>query len=283
MRLAEVLQQTAAQFSNQFNNQLNHLEDSKQEARELVLQVLDLSLTDLTLRSDQILTPQQIEKVSQATQRRKAGEPLAYIVGTKDFYKFRFYVDGHVLIPRSETALIVEEVLQNPQITTIADLGSGSGCILLSVLKELPQTRGWALEKSPEALSILQKNAQSLGVVERVTTILGDVVDAQISEKMDVIVSNPPYIAVGDERLAESVKKYEPHLALYAGEEGLQCYKTWTPWAYRHLKPGGKLLYEVGQDQAQDVASICLQNGFKNIKIIKDLSLIERVVMATKE
>jgi release factor glutamine methyltransferase len=126
-------------------------------------------------------------------------------------------------------------------------------------------------------------NAKNLGLSERLRAICENVTQLTPIEQFDLIVSNPPYIEASDDRLSENVKKFEPSTALFAEQGGLQFYQEWTPWAFRSLRPKGYLLLEVGAGQAQDVGHICLQNGFKNIKIREDFSGIQRVVIAQKD
>jgi release factor glutamine methyltransferase len=244
-------------------------------------EVLNISLTDFVLQKDKVLLPQEITELFAKAKRRASGEPLAYIIGQKDFYKDRFVVNPSVLIPRADTEVVVEEALQlslPPQ--RFIDLGTGSGCIGLSLLREWTQSHLIAVDISQKAIQVAQQNAHQLGLSERVEFICGDVLDQKISGSFDLVVSNPPYIARQDNRLEEAVKLYEPHTALYAEEYGLYFYKRWTAWAKQHLRDGGWLIYECGEGQATEIQSICLQNGFKNIKISKDLASIDRVVAA---
>lgn len=277
MLLAEALQQITTLFHK------NSLSDSAKEAQFLVLQTLNLSLTDLMMQKTTELTEEKQKTLFAFAQRRASGEPLAYIVGFKDFYKSRFFVNPHVLIPRAETELIVEASLRLPKISRIADLGCGSGCLGLSILNEWPQAQLVAIDISSEALAVAQKNAQQLQLDARVEWICKDVSTVELAQKVDLIVANPPYIDRNDLRLDPNVKKFEPEKALFAAEKGLLFYQQWTRWATHRLSETGSLFYEVGDGQASSVESICLQNGFKNIKIMKDLSNIERVIWARRE
>jgi release factor glutamine methyltransferase len=139
-----------------------------------------------------------------------------------------------------------------------------------------------AVDISDKALHVTQKNAKQLNLEKRLECFCGEIETYPAQNKFDLIVSNPPYIAPEDPRVEAHVKKYEPATALFAADNGLLFYKRWTQWAKDHLKEKGWLIYEVGDGQARLVESICLQNGFKNIKIIKDLSDIERVVVAQR-
>ncbi len=275
MRLAEATQKIKELFKE------HGLFHADKEAEFFVCDVLSMSLTDFVFKKDVELTAEQQQMLFSKAHRRARGEPLAYIVGFKDFFKSRFRVSPAVLIPRSDTETLVEEALRlTASPARIADLGTGSGCIGLSLMKEWPLCHLTAIDISPEALAVAKENAYNLGLSERVQFVCGDVELQTLSTPFDMIVSNPPYIATNDTRLEESVKLYEPSTALYAEDNGLYFYKKWTAWARKNLKAGGWLLYEIGEGQAADVQSICLQNGFKNIKIINDLAAKQRVIAA---
>ena len=276
MRLAEAHQRLTQIF-------LEHkIPDSQRESEVFLRQVLNLSVTEFVLEKKLEIDAVAEKKIFTLAKRRSAGEPLAYLVGSKDFYKNRFVVDTSVLIPRAETELVVEEALKLGPQKCVVDIGCGSGCIGLSLLKEWPDGYLIAVDISDKALQVAQKNAKALNVERRADFFCGEVETYSVKSKIDLIVSNPPYIAKNDHRIDLNVKKYEPHLALFAEDDGLLFYKRWTPWAQNNLKVEGWLIYEVGDGQASLVQSICLQNGFKNIKIIKDLSGIERVVVAQR-
>lgn len=277
MPLAEALRQLSEIFKN------NNIPQASREAELLLREILKISLTDLVLRGEQMIDPPAWSKLLDAAERRLGGEPLAYIAGTQSFYKYSFFVNHDVLIPRPETELIVEQALKIPEVRTIVDLGCGSGCIGLSLLCEWPSSQLIAMDVSAGAIAVAQKNAQNLSVDNRVTFVLGNVEKQSVENPVDLVVSNPPYIDPHDERLEAHVKNFEPHQALFAPDNGLYFYQRWTTWAFKNLKHGGTLIYEVGDGQAAEVQSICLQNGFKNIKIIKDLSNKERVVEAQKD
>ncbi len=218
--------------------------------------------------------------------RRAAGEPIAYILGKRDFWGRTFQVNPAVLIPRPETEHLVEEVLKtlrNPSDTgsyRILDIGTGSGCIAISLKLEQPHNEVEAWDVSPDALAVAQTNAQLLGA--SVTWRQRDVLQEeswQNSEPWDVIVSNPPYIAASEqETLMASVVKFEPHAALFAPEDGLQFYKIIAKKAFGRIKSKGWIFFEVGATQAAAVEEILRQEGWLNRQVVKDLSGHERVV-----
>lgn len=277
MRLADLYQQVEEQFLKA------EIESASYEARVLVGDILSLDLTKLVLCKDQIISQSHIEEIQLATKRRVSGEPLAYVLGEQFFFKDMFFVNKDVLIPRPETELLVEIALQKKDISQIADWGCGSGCIGLSIAKYNPNVFLTGIDISDKALAVAKKNAKRLGLEKRAVWLHSDILVSLAPTPLNLIVANPPYIGRDDLRLDPSVRLHEPELALFAEHEGLGCYETWTPKAFHSLSPGGFLIYEVGAGQARQVASICLQNGFKNIRIVKDLSGIERVVEAQRE
>ena len=233
MRLAETTQKITELFENK------SLPNAAKEAEFFIREVLGISLTEFVLQKNKTLSPEQILDLLQKAKRRSSGEPLAYIVGHQDFFKHRFKVNPSVLIPRADTEVLVEEALKiSPPPKRFVDLGTGSGCIGLSLLHEWPQSH---------ALNVAKQNAQMLGLHGRVDFVCGDVLTQQFSELFDLVISNPPYISPEDVRLEESVRGYEPHTALFAEENGLFFYKRWTAWAKRQLHADGWLLYECGE------------------------------------
>ncbi|MBY0383989.1 peptide chain release factor N(5)-glutamine methyltransferase [bacterium] len=276
MHLAEAHQRITQLFDE------NKILDPQRESEVFLRQLLNLSVTQFVLEKKLEIKKTDEQSIFNLAKRRAGGEPLAYLVGYKDFFKSRFYVDSSVLIPRPETELLVEEALKLSPQKKMIDIGSGSGCIGLSLLQEWPDSLLTAVDISDKALNITQKNAKQLNLENRVELFCGEIETYRAQNKFDLVVSNPPYISRHDQRLDANVKKYEPSAALFAEDDGLLFYKSWTVWAHNNLKADGWLIYEVGEGQAGLVQSICLQNGFKNIKIIKDLSDIERVIVAQR-
>lgn len=196
-------------------------------------------------------------------ERRSLREPMAYIVGEREFWGRRFEVTPGVLIPRPETELIVEEAIglfKDRAPGVIIDMGTGSGCLAVSLAGEFPDARVIATDISMAALWVAQRNAAANGVEARIDFRLADLLDT-ITERADLIVSNPPYIASGDAPgLVPEVREHEPHVALFAGDDGLHVYRRLFPSAKPRLRPGGRLILEVGYDQdgaVIDIASAC--------------------------
>lgn len=233
------------------------------------------------------ITAEQEEKIKAFLERRIKHEPLDKIIGEKEFYKYRFKVSSDVLSPRPDTEILVEEALgvipcEKP--CRILDLGTGSGCILLTLLKECPLAQGVGVDISATALSIAKDNAQKLAINERVELInksWNDVIFT--NEIFDVIVSNPPYIEHEEiNKLEPEVKNYDPLVALDGGIDGLMCYREIASLANLWLKENGYILLEVGYNQSEAVADIFQKTGLKLIKIAKDLANINRCVILRK-
>ena len=285
MTIEKILRETTQKFLK------SGLESAPSEAEQIVAAVLNRSWSDLILHKEEDFPVEKMELLADFVTRRTQGEPLAYIQGVQHFYKFDFYVGPEVLIPRPETELIVEKSVdlfpQQSQLT-IFDIGCGSGCIGLSLAKEFTAAKVHLFDRSEKALEVTKKNIQSLLLAERAFTHWGKVESQpqtllDLQSKVDLIVANPPYIAKGDERLQSNVEKFEPNLALFAGENGLEWIEQWVNWSAYYLKPGGFGLFEFGQGQEKKVMEAVEKAGFKTIEIIKDYSQIDRHIVFTKE
>lgn len=208
--------------------------------------------------------------------RRLAGEPLAYIVGWREFYGRRFKVSPAVLVPRHETEHLIEAALDyGPPAASVLDIGTGSGIIAVTLGLERPAWQVSAVDISQDALEVAKANAYELGA--RVDFQLSDLFE-NVSGHYYLIVSNPPYVGESDP-LPNEVRDFEPHTALFAGENGLAIYRRLAEEAPPFLKPGGKLLLELGFGQLPEVQEIFESNGWRMIQAINDLALIPRVVV----
>jgi len=230
------------------------------------------------------LTSEQIAMIEPLLQRREQREPVAYIIEKRDFYGLTFYVNPDVLVPRPETELLIETVLQFPKKpNSIIDVGTGSGCIAIALAKALPQTTLTAIDISPQALTVAQQNANTHHVTKQITFQLGNLLTA-VTKTVDLIVSNPPYINHHDltYTLAPEVEQYEPHLALAGGNDGLVLIQQLLQQAVTCLNPQGALLVEIGADQGEAVATLA-QDFFPKarIKIKQDLSRQNRLLVVT--
>lgn len=211
-------------------------------------------------------------------ERRRQGEPIAYLTGTREFYGRAFIVAPGVLIPRPETELIVDTVLTklvHDAKLRVLDMGTGSGCLAVTLALELPQTTVTAVDVSQAALAIAKRNAAQLGAEIRL--LQSDWFSAIAHERFDLIVANPPYIAAGDPHLAQGDLRFEPHGALTSGTDGLEAIRCILKNARTHMNPGALLLFEHGYDQADRVCVMLEAQGFRDIEQHRDLAGITRV------
>jgi release factor glutamine methyltransferase len=245
------------------------------DAELLLAHVLDVSRASVIARDDRELTPEELGDFEQLLARRLAGEPLAYLTGTREFWSLELEVTPAVLVPRPETELLVEWFLSfaRQRESRILDLGTGSGAIALAIARERPDVRVVASDLSAAALGVAQANARRLGMTN-VAFVLGAYFDALDAGGFDAILSNPPYIAEGDPHLADL--KFEPALALTSGADGLGALRTIVAGAPAHLRPGGWLLVEHGSTQALAVRELFARAGFADIETRRDLAGLER-------
>ena len=257
------------------------------EARFLVEALCGVSRKDMILSGEMMLTDDEVNSITDATSKRTIGFPLQYLLGKWEFFGYPFYVGEGVLIPRPDTEILVQAVLdmmkEQPK-PAVADLCSGSGCIAVSIAKQRADSRVMAVELSQEAYPYLERNIELNNTVN-VVPVQGDVLGA-LSEKFtgafDIIVSNPPYIKTGDMRKLQREVRYEPDIALDGRKDGLHFYRGITAKWKSCLKDGGILLFETGADQAAEVAAILEENGLAQVAVTKDLNGIDRVVSAVK-
>jgi len=222
------------------------------------------------------------ERYADLITRRTGREPVAYIVGVREFWNRDFEVTRDVLIPRPETELVVEEVLEDAHaslLATVVDVGTGSGCIAVTIAAELPEVRVTATDISTAALAVARRNAERHGVGSRVTFLLTDLLDG-VSGPLDLIVSNPPYMSSEIEpTLQPEVAKYEPRRALYAGDDGLDAYRRLFPAAAERLADKGLLVVEFGFGQEGDVRRLARAAGLQVARVRADLQNIPRVAV----
>jgi release factor glutamine methyltransferase len=243
--------------------------------------------TRLLGRIHDLLPAKAEETFAALVRRRAAGEPLQYVTGEREFYGLRFKVTPSVLIPRPETELLVETAVElaRPLQGAIrcADVGTGSGCIAISLVREVSAARCLATDVSPSALAVARENAaRHLAEAAQVEFVCADLLEC-FGERpaFDLILSNPPYVSTADaELLPSSIRDFEPLAALHAGESGLEIYRRLIPQAARRLFPGGYLLLEVGAGQASEVSALAEGAGFLPGRIVHDLQGIPRCVVA---
>jgi release factor glutamine methyltransferase len=242
------------------------------EARLLLSHVTGYSEASVLASPERALAPIYEQRFLDAAARRRTGEPMAYILGEKEFYGLRLAVTPAVLIPRPETELLVDLALERP-FSSALDLGTGSGAIALAIKRNRPGARVVAVEDSAVALAVAQRNGGMLGL--HVEWRHGNWFDAVPGERFGVILSNPPYVAAGDPHLADL--RFEPASALVAGVNGLDAMREIVPAARGHLEPGGWLLMEHGLGQDAAVRSLMQTNGLEEVQTWPDLAGIGRV------
>lgn len=213
----------------------------------------------------------------------KCGVPVAKIIHSKWFYGMEFYTNRNTLDPRPDTETLVESVIKDCddyQPRHILDLGTGTGCIICALCKNIPNTSGVAIDKSRLAICVAKKNIKKFDLKRQIKLKHDDFATFKSKEKFDIIVSNPPYIKRGDSRVNESAK-FDPKIALYAKNDGMAAYEQIAKNAIRLLKPNGKIYLEIGIGQANQVIKIFEFFGWKFLRIDKDLSGLNRVLVFT--
>jgi release factor glutamine methyltransferase len=249
------------------------------EARALLAHQLGVARERLVMRPEQRVAPADMHGFAQLVERRKRGEPLAYLLGEKEFYGRMFAVSPAVLIPRPETELLVETILTLglPDDAHVLDLGTGSGCIGITLALERAAWRIVATDTSQQAIGVARGNAEKWQA-HNVTFRDGSWFSAVPDQRFDLIVSNPPYVAVGDPHL--DALPFEPMPALVAEGNGLACVQMIIEGAPSHLVPGGFLVLEHGHDQADAVRDLFATHGWCDVRTEADLAGIERVTLA---
>ncbi|MCW8827473.1 MAG: peptide chain release factor N(5)-glutamine methyltransferase [Gammaproteobacteria bacterium] len=274
MAIAIALQQAAAR--------LQAVSDSPRLDAELLLcHLLGQSRTYLFTWPERALTPEQARALEALLVRREAGEPVAHILGRREFWSLELAVSADTLIPRPETELLVEAALAHiPQdaLWHIADLGTGSGAIALAIASERPLCRITAVERSEAALAVARRSGRRLGL-SNVEFVAGSWFEPLVGRRFEVILSNPPYIRQGDPHLQQGDVRFEPLTALVSGEDGLEDIRHLITHAPSHLARGGWLLLEHGYDQGEAVVALLRERGFAAVEDRADLQGHGRVAV----
>ena len=278
MRVAQALTQAMSQFT------ASEIDTPRLDAQLLLAWILKASREDLAREPERSLTARETLIFEKAVSLRVLRRPLPYITGEQYFYGRPFKLNRAVLIPRPETEGLVEAALAVGGVY-LADIGTGSGCLAVTLACELPHSQVWATDISPDALNVAKKNAARHTVSDRVSFMQGDLL-APLPTGLffDIIVSNPPYITeLESAELQPEVRAYEPSLALTGtpgatGADGTALHRRLISEARSRLKPGGWLFLEVGQGQAETVAAYGQLNGYRDVQIRLDLSGIGRIV-----
>ena len=258
---------------------------AKLDAELILSKTLGLSREKILLNLNEKINDEVLEKFNYYLKLRKQYRPIAYILGFKDFWKYKFQVDKNVLIPRPETEIIIEQALKNlPKLSkkNILDIGTGSGCIIISIIKERENCKATAIDKSLKALKVAKLNAEMHHVQKKIKFLNIDV-DKYLANKYDLIVSNPPYIKdIEILSLDKDVKLNEPKLALSGGKSGLNKVFKVIKKSEKLLKTKGKLILEIGEKQSKEVKKFLIKNNFNQIQVFKDLSRKDRCIIGTK-
>ena len=255
------------------------IDEAELDARYILEYITGLNSAQYFIHSEDIIEKNKAEEFFRLIERRSKRIPLSYVIGTRDFFGLTFKVDENVLIPEQETELLVEEVIKHSEGKSVLDMCTGSGCIAISIALFGKPSKVAASDISEKALEVARENAKSLKAGE-ISFIQGDMFE-NVTDKFDIIVSNPPYIETGEiDELMPEVRDYIPRLALDGDIDGLKFYRIISKEAVKKLNTNGRIFYEIGYNQSRAVASILLENGFTDVKIMKDYSGLDRLVMA---
>ena len=260
------------------------------EAEVLLRHILGVDKTRLYREPDQLLSEVQQKQYYQVLERRSQGEPVAYLTGRREFMSLDFIVNSQVLVPRPETELLVEIILNDLRPFSgpahIVDVGTGSGAIAVSLAYYLPTAQVWAVDLSSAAINVARQNAENHGVTGRLSFLEGDLLTnlpETLGSGLDWVAANLPYIPSEEiPLLPRTVAQYEPSLALDGGQDGLELYRRLIPQAWQRLKPGGKLIMEMGCNQGQLLVGILAAGDWQAVEIVQDYAGLDRFVLARK-
>jgi release factor glutamine methyltransferase len=265
------------------------IENPRLNVEVLLGKILNMPRVDLYVNYDRIMSPAELADFKAFIQRRLGGEPLQYIIGETGFYGLTIELSPRVLIPRPETELLVETALESidEKTSSLADLGTGSGCIALAIASNSPEIKITATDRDEEILDVARNNARRLELDHRIEFIKSDMLREILppEKEVDIIVSNPPYISEEEyQTLDDEVRLFEPTAALTDNRDGLTFYRKILEEARFHFKNGkGTIILELGYNQAEKVTNIARESGYQNIVIKKDYSEINRILKANYE
>lgn len=272
LKVAELLREAAARLPG---------EEARHEVEQLLIHVLGVERAWLFAHATDEVDAEAMARFEVLLARRAEGHPLAYLTGRRGFWTLDLQVNTATLIPRPETELLVEQALARlpaDDMVRVADMGTGSGAVALSIASERPLATVMATDVLGPALAVAVKNAQAHGL-ENVWFRRGHWYAALGSDRFDMIVSNPPYIAAGDPHLVEGDLRFEPPPALASGADGLDAIREIVAGAHEHLVPGGWLLMEHGWDQGDAIRALLEQAGFVEAQTVQDLEQRDRVTL----
>lgn len=277
MQVGQKLQETTGLFA------ARGVSESRLKAEYILSRALNCHRLELSLQQTRELSDSQAERVAARADRILAGEPLQYVLGDMEFMGRVFKTDSRALIPRPETELLVENVLACKEIwpsqpPALADVGTGTGCIVVTLALERSNGRYLAIDASLAALALARENAEILGVKKKIKFVQGDLLAGVQAGSLDLVVSNPPYVSTAEmETLQSDIRDHEPRLALDGGPDGISVISKLVPQAFSCLRSGGWLFLEIGDDQGERVRALMKQSGFKRVEIRKDLGGHDRI------
>ena len=281
--IADILKKTESWFRER------GIDSPRRQAQAAVAFSLGLEPLQLVLQHDKPLGDEELNRIRPVVKRRAGREPWAYIEGSAGFHDFEFIVRPGVLCPRPDTESLVNAALElipsddDGEPVFVADVGSGSGCVGLSIAASRPQVRLYATDISDTALAVTRENVSELGLEKRVAVLEGPLLSPIPSQRpIDIVVSNPPYIPSADiDGLMPEVRDHEPRLALDGGADGLDVYRALLPEAVRRARVA--VLVEIGHDQGESVSALFVEAGLHGVRVLKDLGGRDRVVMGHRQ
>ena len=268
------------------------VEHDQRTAGVLLAHELGIDRTHLLTRSEEHVSETRYESYLQLIEKRAAGEPLQYITGHQEFYGLDFIVTPDVLIPRPETEFLVVRVIEiskelSEEPLLIADVGTGSGCIAVTVAAHVPRARIIATDVSQTAIDVARANAERHGVIDRIEFLVGDLFDAfaerSLRGAIGVFASNPPYVDYEDSNLIQrEVRDWEPHAALFGGSGGLEFHRRLLSEGFEFARSGSYLVFEIGYGQLDPISEMIVESGWKLVEVTQDLQGIPRTVTVRK-
>ncbi|MEK9742101.1 MAG: peptide chain release factor N(5)-glutamine methyltransferase [Pelagibacteraceae bacterium] len=275
-------------LNKSYQDLLSHnISTAKLDSEVILASVLKTNRINLITKQNLNLNTMQQNLYTSLIARRKKNEPVAYILNTKDFWNESYYVDKRVLIPRPETEVLIEMLLRKiknkDKTFHILDIGCGSGCLLISSLKELGKSFGLGVDISSSALQVAKINIQKHNLDNRAKLLKANLFTIKIRKKFNIIFSNPPYLARSEyANLSSDIKKYEPKKALIGGATGIEFYKTIIDFSKKSLKENGFLALEIGDGQYNEIVKILTSHSFREIDKLKLVNGEIRCILATK-
>lgn len=282
MQVGQKLQETAELFA------ARGILESRLKAEFILSRALNCHRLELPLQQRRELSAGQAEQIAVRVGRVIAGEPIQYVLGDMEFMGRTFKADSRALIPRPETETLVEHVLAcgdvwSLQAPAVADVGTGTGCIVVALALGRPKGKYLAIDISAGAVELARENVVILGVGKKIRFVQGDLLTGIQARSLDLVVSNPPYVSTDEiETLQPDIRNHEPRLALDGGPDGMSVILKLVPQAFNCLRPGGWLFLEIGEDQGERVRTLMKKSGFEQIEVHKDLGGHDRIACGKK-